>query len=402
MTPMPRGFSLVEVLATLGIVVFLMAALFQAMSGQTTYNDVAQLQLRESLAARTILRQIADELRSITLPKLSGRDPVRARTLLALGAVSFDSESTFAPTSDSLTDTAGADSPPFVEGAERFTLLGNSNRLIMMAHRRPILNSSLDRYQAEQEDSGTELTADATSADRRRQQDRWGTERQIFYLARPRPDALEKRARAEQPAEELNPDDPTERVLEPYFGGVIRQEVRLPFSTFAQNDAYFQLRDHVIPKEESIEEPFDVEFFDEPVADEAREIPLPDRVTTDVLTEEFTALRFRYHDGARWLDAWTNAERLPRAVEILLSVDPRAADPVALAEVLEEFPLDIPASDDQAPALPPTLADESVEPIFKYRLVVALDRGAQPAEPDANATEEPIGPGVPPVEEPMP
>ena len=138
--------------------------------------------------------------------------------------------------------------PPIVEGAERFALLGTSTRLIMMVRRTGDPASSLDRYREESEGLSPSGEGETSREDRRRPEHRWGDLRQVFYLPRPLPEALE-RSTADEPALPADPNS-DEPIIEPVFAGLFRQEVRLPFSTPAQNDAFFQLEEHLFAKDD--------------------------------------------------------------------------------------------------------------------------------------------------------
>jgi len=117
------------------------------------------------------------------------------------------------------------------------------------------------------------------------------------------------------------------------------------------------------------------------------------------VTDRITALKFRYHNGRSWQDAWDKGDELPVAVEISLSFDPRAADPEYLTKYFEErrstgasgevpgalpsdennSTLDVPPTEESAPASAMGTEEEE-PPLFPYRLVVALP-GARHALP---------------------
>jgi hypothetical protein len=371
-----RGFTLVEIIATLGLTLFIMGALFQAILNQSRSNEVAGERLSEGQVARSLLYRMAEELRQVYPPTAPKVDPARARALLAYGQQNLGGEEEGAGVSVETGTAAEGDEIPEVEGAERFALLGTKDRLLLMTRVGPEISSPIDRYLAEKGERETE--GGNAKETKRLEPSRWSDLRQVCYLARPLPEALDstKEDLVEAP-EEASPDGT--KPIKPMFGGVIRQEVRLVFSNDAQADSFFQLRDHLFAKEEEglelpkMEEPAVLEMSSE------KEVPLPDRTATEVLTEQITAIRFRYHDGQSWLESWSDAGRLPVAVEIHLSFDPRAADPEFLSEYLEENPLGGTATEDGVSGSMAT-AEESEEPVFGYRLVVALPM-AEPVTP---------------------
>lgn len=431
----PLGFTLIEVIAGLAIVFFLMGALMQAIADQDKYNEVATRRMSESQIARTLLHQIADELRAVMPPLLKGKDPGRARFLLGMGdhekerreslggANSFDRP----PSADEpvppfeeipveqpfpeLPQSAGRDDLP-PDGAERFGLLGTSNRLIMMVRRGSDQKSPLDLYREEEAGLTTDAAAGGEEQEKRRGPERWGDQQQVYYLLRPLPDALEKQKKISEGEmmEELEvPSVGDEERVEPYYGGVLRQQIRVPFSHWAQDEAKFQLEGQVLPKNDQAEE-FRLPELDLPTIDEGKdEIPLPPQINTDLVTDRITALKFRYHNGRSWQDAWDKPDELPVAVEISLSFDPRAADPEYLTKYFEErrstsaggglpgglpsqensSSLDLPQTEETAPAAA-IGTEEEEPPLFPYRLVVALP-GAKHALPVVASNENQAG-----------
>ena len=357
-----RGFSLVEVIATLGLTLFIMGALFQALLNQSRTNEVASERMSESQIARSIFYRLADELRRVQPPSVPGVEPTRARRLLSFGQRDWLNEQ--AETSLDPGNGEEEKEIPETDGAERFALMGTSDRILFLTHAGLEPTSPIDRYLAEKGDS-IETQSVGGREERRIEPTRWSGLRQVYYLARPLPEALDEENQPATPQEaSVDGEFPTK----PIFAGVIRQEVKLVFSNDAQRDSFMQLRDHLFAKKDEPDLPEFEMPLDESTSNEENEVPLPDRIQTQVLTERVTAIRFRYHDGQSWQSRWDDAHRLPIAVEIHLSFDPRGADPEFLREYLEEHPLGggglegVSVADQEA----------TEEPIFAYRLVVAL------------------------------
>lgn len=378
-----QGFSLVEVIATLGLTLFIMGALFQALLNQTRTNEVASERMSEAQIARSILYRLADELRRVQPPTVPGVEPARARRLLAFGQRDWLNEQ--AETSQETATSEEGEEIPEIEGAERFALLGTSDRILFLTHAGLEPTSPIDRYLAEKGESITNQAA-GNREERRIEADRWSDLRQVYYLARPLPEALDEE---NQPAAPREPEVDGETETTPIFAGVIRQEVKLVFSKDAQRESFAQLRDHLFAKKDEPELP-ELELPEmESVSTEENEAPLPDRIQTQVLTERVTAIRFRYHDGQAWQSVWGDPNRLPIAVEIHVSFDPRGADPEFLREYLEEHPLG-----GDAGAMSSSMDAASTEDhLFAYRLVVALPM----AEPKIPAPTEGPTPELPAV-----
>jgi hypothetical protein len=385
----------VEVIATLGLTLFVLGALFQALLNQTRTNEVAHERMSEGQVARSILYRLADELRRVHPPIRPGSEPVRARRLLAFGQRNWGTE-TSASTTDLPAEPGEDDEIPEVEGAERFALLGTSDRILFLTRGVADPVSPIERYRAEQGDDSATLARPGEEG-ARIEANRWSDLRQVYYLARPLPEALEE-TRAE-PASQDEADSSGESgevPIQPVFGGVIRQEVRLVFSNDAQRDSFAQLRDHLFAKEQEPSLP----EWEEPALPEQggpEEIPLPDRIQTQVLTERVTAVRFRYHDGRQWQNVWSDPFRLPIAVEIQLSFDPRAADPDFLSEYLEEQESNLPGG--EAGPIGGGMDSSAEEALFGYRLVVALPL-AEPTSPPAASVEPSVEPSLVPADEP--
>lgn len=368
-----NGFTLLEVLVAMALALLLMAALMQSMDAQSRYSQVAEEKMSEPQIARVLLHRIAEELRGVRAPVDGWQDPGRARRLLSFADVKWDErESESAAALDPSTEETMS---MFVEdqnalgGAERFGLLGTSNRLLLLTHRPSEPESALEWSQ----DAESQPIVDSATGDKRREPTRWGDIRQVFYLPRPLPEALSDRSEGASSGEEaISEANSEEVVIDPYFGGVLRQEVALPFELDASRLAFEQLVKHLMAEEEATS--LDPEFTTAPFEDETSndEAPLPPRVVTDVLTEQVTAIRFRYHDGHAWHDSWFHHAALPRAVEISLSFDPRASDPLWLAEYFEEERKVIEAGGTARKTGATTSEDESEAPVFPYRLVVAL------------------------------
>ena len=412
------GFTLIEVIAGLAIVFFLMGALMQAIADQSKYNEVATRRMSESQIARTLLHQMAEELKTVIPPIVTGKNPGRARGLLAMGDLKKEESSLpgsmnpinpmpespeFEPPTEELPmeetpplgerrDARGEELPP--EGAERFGLLGTSNRLIMMVRKSGEQKSPLDQYREEEEGISTDSSSSGEQQDKRRGPARWGDQQQIYYLLRPLPEALEKKKNQAEGsvAEDFSaPAAGEEERFDPYYGGVLRQHVRVPSSRWALDEARFQLEGQVLPKNDNPDE-FRLPDIELPSIDTGEtEVPLPPQITTDLLTDRITAMRFRYHNGRSWQDAWDKPDELPVAVEISLSFEPKAADPEYLKKYFEErrstgtgmppgnaVGTDAMGQDSQMeetalPAAPNMNGMETPEPpLFPYRLVVAL------------------------------
>ncbi|MBX9653299.1 prepilin-type N-terminal cleavage/methylation domain-containing protein [bacterium] len=444
--PRRSGFTLIEVIAGLAIVFFLMGALMQAIADQEKYNEVATRRMSESQIARTLLHQIADELRTVMPPLVKGKDPGRARFLLGMGdhekerreslgganppERSPSAEEMMAPPEEmpfeqplpELPRGAGRDDMP-PDGAERFGLLGTSNRLIMMVRRGSDQKSPLDLYREEESGRSTDGAIGGEEQEKRRGPERWGDQQQVYYLLRPLPDALEKQkkiAEGEMMEELEVPTVGDEERFEPYYSGVLRQQIRVPFSHWAQDEAKFHLEGQVLPKNDQADE-FRLPELELPTIDEGKdEIPLPPQISTDLVTDRITALKFRYHNGRSWQDAWDKPDELPVAVEISLSFDPRAADPEYLTKYFEErrstsatsgISGGLPSQEglasteelpiEESATSSPMGSEEEEPPLFPYRLVVALP-GAKHVLPivasNENQSERPPGEfGEPPI-----
>jgi type II secretory pathway pseudopilin PulG len=376
-----RAFTLVEIIATLGLTLFIMGALFQAILNQSRTNEVAGERLSESQVARSLLHRMAEELRQVQPPIERNPFPIRARTLLTYGDRDWSNRSTQEESNNTLGQMGEGVEPtdgeklPEVDGPERWALLGTGDRLLFNTRATADGPSPIDRYLAEK---GEVSPSDDSSQEAKRiAASRWSDLRQVYYLARPLPEALkEKEPTAEQEVPAVDGQRPTN----PIFAGVIRQEVRLVFSNAAHEDSFHQLKDHLFAKED---DSFELPELPEPETvslESEQAVPLPDRTQTEVLTEQISAIRFRYHNGSQWQANWSDPHRLPIAIEIHLSFDPRAADPEFLTEYLEEHPLGNAAEENTNSASP--VADEE-EPLFAYRLVVALPM-ADPIAPAGN------------------
>lgn len=389
-----HAFTLLEVLAAMGLALLLMAALMQSMDAQARYCRTAEEKMTEPQIARILLHRIADELRAVRVPVDAWRDPTRARRLLSFADVTWkegEGEMT-ASTASSTEQTMGLvieEENPW-RGAERFGLLGTSNRLLFLTHRPSEAPSAIEAYASE----NARPTVESGTGDNKREPDRWGDLRQVFYLPLPLPEALSARREGEPNAEIREPDS-DEDGFEPYYGGVLRQEVLLPFDRDASRESFEQLVGHLMEKSEATTPApqFQMPTEKQPEST-AGEKPLPPRVVTEVLNDRVSAIRFRYHDGRSWLEAWSHHAVLPRAVEISLSFDPRASDPRWLGEYLEDQRR---AADSGAMARPAATssADGFEPPVFPYRLVVALPA----ADRTPMVTEESIEGQVQPLSE---
>lgn len=370
------GFTLVEILVPMAIAAMLMAALYQAMQSHARYSETASERLREPQIARVLLHQIADELRSIAPPLDPWQNPERSRRLLGFGDVDFSNPDAIAAGPRELGEGELPQRDPGARVgnvAERFALLGTSNRLLMLVRRSPMEESSVERYERTRSETGAAI---GSEEEKHRSPARWGDIRQVFYLPRPLPDVLERAkknsievAEADRPATTGS----AEEEIHPYFGGVVRQEVLLPFSIEAQDEAFFQLVPQLFAESEDAEPLIKPEGG--PSRRVAGEKPLPLRTTTRVLSDKVTAIRFRYHDGWNWVDRWDRHESPPRAVEISISFDPRASDPEYLAKHFEEEKkardqgIEGQGSVDRTAAQ----AGGAIEkPLFPYRLVVSI------------------------------
>jgi hypothetical protein len=382
----PPGFTLVEVLASIALSMLLLAALYQAMNSHTRYSETASRRISAPQIARVLLHQIADELRSVAPPLEPWQDPARARRLLDFGVVDLlnPDAAALSPTLNEEMSPRRDEPGPLGSAAERFGLLGTSDRLLMLCRRGASAESSIERYER---DRSAALGASGED-ERRLGPERWGDLRQVLYAPRPLPEALAAR-RAGLEVVQSDSIDAEEREFEPFFGGILRQEVSLVFSPDAQDEAFSQLAPHLFPESEELESPEEV--LTASASEFGGDEPLPPRTTTAVIAPSVTAMRFRYHDGREWLGEWRRHDVLPRAVEISISFDPRAADPRWLAKYLEERG-EAETSGEATPSTPLAGAAsvEKIEaPLFPYRLVVALPAADRTPAPEFPPEEAP-------------
>jgi hypothetical protein len=230
--------------------------------------------------------------------------------------------------------------------------------------------------------------------DRRREPSRWGDVEQIYYLLRPLPEGLQRREAGGESAStletEVDAETPEEERYEPYYGGLLRQVVHLPFSTPAHDDSFAQLRGELFLEEEGAGDGFVEDVPTEPSAAESvlDEKPMPPRTETRLISDRVQSILFRYHDGSQWLPTWRDPRRLPVAVEIQLSFDPRASDPLFVKKYFEDRRPLTEGEEGVAPGRTPN--EEEEPPLYAYRLVVALPSAVRPA-PMSAAEGEPLG-----------
>lgn len=408
----PRaGFTLLEIILAMSLSFFLLAALYQAIVMQAQYSEYAAAEMRESQIARTLLHRIAAEIRAVEPPPAPRRwqslpdeqkpeteqstpeeleketvpdqpddtnavespteaAPVsnpfsraeQAHALLAFGESESASEG-FAATLPSTTETEEA---TLASAPERFSLLGTSNRLLIRCHYDENADSVVEQFHADP------MATPQAGLGGDSKQSAAGNVRQIFYFMRPNP-ALEE--------ESLSADFSEDEEVISTYQGLVRQEIKRPWSIEAatvaslQMEPYFEMEsEERIPSQESVTVPKEPRTSTD-------EIPPEEYVQTKIVAEPITAIKFRYHDGSSWLDAWDREDLLPAAVEISLSFEP-------IAEEEEEL-------------VDPVLMEEEEEPRFPYRLVVCLPQSGQVIRPTLEETETETD-GEPGREEPQP
>ena len=376
------GFTLLEMILAASLAFFLLAALYQAIALHDLYRVTAEAELREAQTARALLRRIADEIRTLTAP-VEDEFATRAdfaRRLLELGvkATRRDRAGT-----TSVTDRLERFAAPS-ELPEKFRLIGTENSLVLLVRTQATGLSDVERFAAEE-------TADA-SADRSTDDRVPVSEvRQVLYLPKPIAEFEEERSlegSMDDPDVEPDRQEGLAEVdlevdgfeLEPIHRGVIRQEIAVPQSVEALFEARIRLEELLgaLSGKGIAGESIDRDLIDdggELGGDQlsfSQEFGARDPfVVTEILTEDVTALRFRYHDGTAWRGRWDEGLRLPVAVEISLSFDPRASDPEFVGDYLETLAEEALVSADTF-AADPLAGDEPEPPLFPYRLVVAV------------------------------
>ena len=385
-----RGFTLLEIILAMGIAFVLLAALFQAINLHATYDRIARQRSRETLVARTLLHRIADELRAVLIPppRLPRATPdaaplllwprgtaTHAREMLALAADPTEIAEDY-ETSTSSPDRF--DRENLLWRPAQFGLLGTHNRLIMRTRRSQASASVVEQFQQESGGLSGQASAVATVSALTEEQRRYpGDVRQVFYLLKPLEEAFgagteelpvtdqlaETGLGEEEEPEELGVDG---EPLEPVYQGLIRQEVSRPFSLLADAEARYQLEQALGLDQLTEAGLADASMEQGPAETGDSSDEMKPIVSTQLLVEEITAIRFRYHDGRQWREQWTRTNVLPLAVEISLSFDPRAADPAFLEEIeqTEREHSDVPAAAEPE--------EEAEQPIFPYKLVVAI------------------------------
>jgi hypothetical protein len=378
---------------------------------QAQYSEYAAAEMRESQIARTLLHRIAAEIRAVEPPPAPRRwqsppdeqkpeteqgtpeEPEKetvpdqpddtnaveatteaaplgnpfvraeqAHALLAYGESDVVSDGFAAP----LPSTTETEEATLASAPERFSLLGTSNRLLIRCHYDENADSVVEQFHADP------MATPEAGLGGDSKQSAAGNVRQIFYFLRPNP-AVEE--------ESLSADFSEDEEVVSTYQGLVRQEIKRPWSLEAATVASLQIEPYFateseesIPPQASIAEPKEARTATD-------EIPPEEYVQTKIVAEPITAIKFRYHDGASWLDAWDRKDLLPAAVEISLSFEP-------IAEEEEEL-------------VDPVLLEEEEEPRFPYRLVVCLPQSGQVIRPTLEAME-PEAEGEPRREEPQP
>lgn len=401
----PDGFTLLEVVLAMGLAFFLMIALYQAITLQAKYSEVASAEMKEAHLARAVLLGIAADLRAVVVPSPATSAPVgtepslertpgspivedpgmaatnpevaspgfenspapfpglfsratgsgaraaHARSLLALFA---DQDFGAMDTLDTSRDVA---SEPGLMQPERFGLLGTSKRLLLLVARPGPHESFVERYRREKSGMGN-VSATAGDSWLGGKNQEPGQLRQVYYLMRPN-----REARGPGSEMRLSGDEEDEP---PRHLGLIRQELNYPFSPDARLEAKQQLErllDISKAEEDALSETSGEEF-----AVSAGEVPPEKMVSTRINGAEITAIRFRYHDGIEWLDGWDRDDDLPLAVEIALSFHSWAQKEEAVGE------LSRPSSEEE-------------EPEYPYRLVVSLPGSRRPLPAAVSSSE---------------
>lgn len=391
------AFTLIEVVLAMGLAFLVLSALYQVSTMQARFARQAAEDVRRPLLARTLLHRMAREIRSTLSPRGAANAP-RTQALLALNLLPEQAKAAepmgfIEPTLDlsapvAVTTMLTSDLPPTVE-IERFAILGTSNGIAILARNSPM-------------DDVLPLVADKTSANDADRKDvpRISScdQRPVLYLLRPLPYSRDKEERklepADQPESETTADGANVDEPIPRFGGILRQEILLPFTPGAMSEAKAQLEAQ-LPKLEG----------SNPDAEVKERVFNRSMVDTRLIAEEVSSLKLRYHDGTRWQTSWTDPARLPIAIEISLSFDPRAADPLwaespsmtsGETSIEPIAPMTPTATGDSAIANPLRADGETgeTEPLYPYRLLIALPQSDRFSEPRGARNE--IPPSIPP------
>lgn len=385
------GFTLLEVILAMSLSFFLLAALYQAIVMQAQYNDFAAAEIRETQTARTLLRRLAEEIRAIepplsitarplvpTSPRLDTMGPPldgnvpdqtnplanptageasslaspfpaepssplflpraeQTRALLHLGEDETDGgdfTTSFDPATLSGTETV-------VTNPERFSLLGTSNRILFLCRHDDSGDSVVEQFHVDP----TKLAQSQPGMGMDSKQSSAGNMRQILYMLRPNPE-LENR--------ELGMNQDPEAEEPPTYRGLIRQEIKRPWSQESGIEARLQLEPFFQSEEERSQSAESLVTREEQSVEKTDEILPTEYVQTRLLSEDVTAIKFRYHDGSMWLDAWDREDQLPAAIEIALSFQAWSEEDEELAEMM------------------PIEGEEGVEPFFPYRITICL------------------------------
>lgn len=367
-----RGFTLLEMVLAMGLAFFLMGALYQAIDLQAKYAEVSERSSREPLLARAILHQIAREVREVYAPAARDlRGAPAARRLLSLAAPTLDNtQAAMEMPLEAGLEPGGLDAT--LPSAERFALIGEPSRLVFMTrsgHPVEIVDPKAPAADPLNEDAEATPTVPLASTESRQFT---SEQRQVLYCLKPIP--VEK----DKPVAEAT-DSPTDAEPDaPRFRGLIRQESTLPFAASAQREALDQLQKLVAPAEDETGQSPGA-----PTGGLESEALIP-TVETEVLAEEVTAIRFRYHDGSGWRNRWDRDAEPPVAIEIALSF----SDEARVEETLDLAPMEgelVPGPLPTELETPETTTgvaetEEFSEPTFPYRLVVAIPSARRPAK----------------------
>lgn len=314
---LPRAaFTLVELLAALGISLLLIAAVSASIDIYLRVTTTGQVAIERQQVTRALLDQLTRDISSIVYWVPESTDSADATSSTDSGSSSSSSSSGSnssssggSPTTTTTTTTTTVQDPETAYTTTSLGLVGDSQSLLLHISR-PVRD--LNYTPAQNATSVSSRTSDLLSVQ--------------YFLAQPGADGLAGEVSAQRAQ---TPTDPAARVSTGGPAGLARLE------------ADEMAMDHA-----------EVEMDTAALATAAQ-----------VIAPEIAAVQFRYYDGQAWVEAWdsTAMESLPLAIEITLSFrdsEAEARTPVALAGVAPigltvrhviAVPLAVPAEATEAP-----------------------------------------------------
>ncbi len=260
----PGGFTLIEVLLSLGLAALVLVALATAVDVHLRCVQSGRTHVEEAQLARALLHRIADDLRNVAVANPVTVEGVMTASTSASPGSSADSNPD-ANTGDQNSDQLLCSQPPRANPETTSTettqlavgLYGESDWLQIDVSRTP----RLDQYDYETLPSGAETLEDRVS-----------DVKTVAYFLASTTGAYGSSGQ--------------------YEGGLVRREIDRAVSRWAEDQGLMA----------------DVNTQLQPIA------------------PEVTGIEFLYYDGTQWTDAWDTTEMggLPIAVHIALSIMPRS------------------------------------------------------------------------------